>query len=482
MFKVHRKPILPMRKCITPILTIYLALGGCAAYPPDAARVSSLQIRTKQWNAPLPSSERVVALQQWWSACDDDVLLKLLSAAQQASPSVQIARARIDEARAEAKVVGAQLWPRISGNAGYERARSTNEFVQPAVTATNGYANVDASWEIDLWGGVASQRKARLAQEAARQIEWHDARTSLAAEVANAYLSLRALQMRQRLEESSRESLLNSARILRTLHHVGLASDDEAGLLDAGAAESQSRLILAGAEADVLVKVLVELTDIDESVLRNRLGPAAAELPHPRAFAVDAVPADVLSQRPDIRVAVQHVVAAQEEIHVSQARRYPSLSLLGSIGGNRSSNGNSTLSGSSWSFGPTLSVPIFNGGQLKAEVEQSQARYEQAVGEYQRTVRAAVREVEATMVRLDAGRPSEKSLRQAVAKYQSQFDAGQARLSVGSINVIEIEVLRRMLISSQLRLLDQQREQLANWIILYKAVGGQWALNDSSNS
>jgi outer membrane protein TolC len=120
--------------------------------------------------------------------------------------------------------------------------------------------------------------------------------------------------------------------------------------------------------------------------------------------------------------------------------------------------------------------------RLQAEVEQSKARYDQALGQYQHTVRAAVREVEATMVRLGAGQPSERSLREAVDRYQAQFDAAQARLKVGSLNAIDFEVVRRSLIDSQLRLLDQRREQLANWIILYKAVGGQWVPYDASQS
>jgi NodT family efflux transporter outer membrane factor (OMF) lipoprotein len=314
-----------------------------------------------------------------------------------------------------------------------------------------------------------------------REIEWHDARTSLAAEVANAYISLRALQIRQSLEGNTRTSLLASAQMLRSLLQVGLASADEAGLLDASAAQSQSRWLLATAEADVLFKVLVELTDIDEQALRQMIATEQPALPAPRTFAVEAIPAQVLSERPDIRIAAQQVSAALESINASQARRYPSLSLLGSIGGTRSTGG-VTLSNSSWSFGPSVSLPLFTGGRLQAEVEQSKARYDQALGQYQHTVRAAVREVEATMVRLGAGQPSERSLREAVDRYQAQFDAAQARLKVGSLNAIDFEVVRRSLIDSQLRLLDQRREQLANWIILYKAVGGQWVPYDASQS
>lgn len=469
-----------MKTSIALYLAACLAVSGCTAYRPDATQQAQLKIGAKQWNAQPPTSERLIALQTWWDGFDDVVLAKLLGAAQQASPSVWVAEARINEARAEARAVGAALWPQVTGNAGYERWHAKSKFFASG-SDSHVYSGVDFAWEIDLWGEVASERRASQARTRVREIEWHDARTSLAAEVANAYLSLRASQMRQRLEENSRTSLLKSARMLRSLEHVGLASANEADLLDASAAQSQSRWLLATAETDVLFKVLVELTDMDEQALRDLVGPVQPELPYPRAFTVNALPAEVLNQRPDVRIAAQQVTAALEGINASQARRYPALSLLGSIGGTRSSGG-VTLSNSSWSFGPSVSIPLFTGGRLTAEVEQNKARYNQALGQYQRTVRAAVREVEATMVRLDVGRPSESSLREAVAKYQSQFHAGEARLKVGTINVIEFEVLRRSLIDSQLRLLDQQREQLANWIILYKAVGGQWVPYDASQS
>lgn len=455
-------------------------LSACAVNLPTPTS-AQLDPKALEWQASAPLSERLAEQAQWWQAWNDPVLSQLQAAAQQDNPTLQLALARISEARAKAYSAKAYLWPTLTGSAA--GSRSKNELIQPGLISNAGSLGLDASWEIDLWGGVRAAEQGLLANLAARESEWHDARASMAAEVANAYVTYRAYQTMGEIVTQDLASRDRSLALTQDKQRVGLASPVDVALLDASSADAQTQLVEMQEGQAVAIKALVALTGLDENEVRLQLEavePAARRMPQPVGFSVASLPAEVIAQRPDVRAAAEQVKMAAADVGVAEVARLPSLSLFGAISIGEQRSNSVTLNGQSWSFGPTIKLPIFNAGRLKADQEAAQARYDQALAAYQQRVRLAVREVEENMVRLNGSAQRVAATQRAVAGYQKQLDSGEAMWKAGAASLLDLEVSRRFLLSAQTRLVSLQREQLANWIALYKAVGGEWTLDDAS--
>ncbi|QZA76988.1 efflux transporter outer membrane subunit [Deefgea tanakiae] len=460
------------------VITVLAALTGCAVNlpQPDAAQ---LEPKEKAWQASAPSTARLAAQKEWWQSWQDPVLDGLLIAAQQANPTLEFAQARIREARAKAYSAKSYLWPTIGATA--VGTRSQNELMSPNYITNNGSVGLDASWEIDLWGGIRAAEQGLVANMKAREVEWHDAQVSVAAEVANAYVALRAYQAMADIVAADLESRNRSLQLTQDKASVGLASPVDVALADASSADSVAQLAEMQEGVAISIKALVAVTGLSEAQVRAQISQGQRQLPQPLGFAVTSLPAEVITQRHDIRVEAEKVKVAAADVGIAKVARLPSLSLFGAISVGRQETSSVELSGNSWSFGPTVKLPIFNAGRLKSEEEAAQARFEQALAMYQQQVRFAVREVEQTMVKLDSSNQRVAATLRSVAGYQKQQDATNAMWKAGSANLLDLEISRRFLLTAQTKQISLQREQLALWISLYKAVGGEWPQNSVSH-
>lgn len=466
---------MPLRLILS-VSVLASLLSACAVNLPTPT-AAQLDPKALEWQSSPPLAERLAEQAQWWQAWNDPVLAGLQAAAQQENPNLQLAQARILEARAKAYSAKAYLWPTLSGSAA--GTRSKNELMQPGVITNAGSVGLDASWEIDLWGGVRAAEQGLIANLAAREAEWHDARASMAAEVANAYVTYRAYQTMGAIVTQDLASRDRSLALTQDKQRVGLASPVDVALLDASSADAQAQLAEMQEGQAVAIKALVALTGLEENEIRLQLeavDSAGRVMPQPVGFTVASLPAEVIAQRPDVRSAAEQVKMAAADVGVAEVARLPSLSLFGAISIGEQRSNSLTLSGNSWSFGPTLKLPIFNAGRLKADQDAAQARYDQALAAYQQRVRMAVREVEENMVRLHGSAQRVAATQRAVAGYQKQLDSGEAMWLAGAASLLDLEVSRRFLLGAQTRLISLQREQLANWIALYKSVGGEWPL------
>jgi outer membrane protein, multidrug efflux system len=224
------------------------------------------------------------------------------------------------------------------------------------------------------------------------------------------------------------------------------------------------------AACEQLLKSLVALTALDELALRMRLAPGQARLPQPMQLAVPAVPAAALAQRPDLRVAEQAVVAAAEDTTQSQALRYPRVALSGSVGAGLLRVESGSTSGSLWTIGPLqVSLPLFDGGTLQANVVA-----DEAVSAYRGQIRGAVREVESALVTLDSSARRVADTQIAVEGFEASLKAADARFRGGLGSLFDLEDARRSALLAQSTLVELQRDQVAAWITLYRALGGGW--------
>jgi NodT family efflux transporter outer membrane factor (OMF) lipoprotein len=454
-------------------------LAGCASVPPAELPASALPAG---WTAPLPvqgaAEPRAAQLALWWSQFDDPLLAQLIDAAQAGNGTLAQAAARIAQARAATRFAAGGAWPSIDAGASAARARS--ETTQPTGTLTTTSAGLDARWEIDLFGVTRNNVAAAQAREQGAQATWHDLRTSVAAEVASSYATLRACEALLDVAAQDAASQKRTADLTQTKASAGLESRANAALAGASAADASNRLIAQRADCDLQVKALVALTTLPESDLRAKLTERRARLPQPAQFTVDALPVQWLRQRPDLAATERDVVAAAREVGAAQADRWPRLSLAGTVSLASVRVAGTTLDGTNWSVGPALSLPLFDAGRRAASVDAARARYEEATARWTQRVRDAVREVEEALVRLDSATRRETDALVAAQGFRTFFEAEQARFDVGAGSLIDLEAARRNALAAAGALVAVQRERVGAWIALYKAVGGGW-LDAGSN-
>lgn len=450
------------------LLPLALALGltGCANLMPPTqvdARVAP------QWQAPLPHEGTVGALAQWWQNQGDTLLVELIDAAQAVSPTVAQALARVASARASRTTANAALLPSLDASASASRGVS-----QPNVPlATTQSIGLQAAWELDLVGANRAVSHAADAQLQGSQAQWHDARVSVAAEVANTYYSLRTCQQLLLVAQQDAASRLETARLSGISAKAGFAAPASAALARASAAEANSRVTQQAAACELDTKALVALTGMTEPDLRNKLPIAIMDQGRAAPFSIASVPAQTLTQRPDVFAAERAVVVASAQVGAAKAQRYPRLTLNGAIGALRYTSQGIQTNLETWSFGPlALSLPLFDGGQRAANVTSAEANYTQAVAVYRAKVRQAVREVEEALVHLQSTDARKLNANVSTEGYAESLQATQARYSNGLASLVELEDARRKALAAQSAQLTLTLERNRAWVALYRALGG----------
>ena len=296
----------------------------------------------------------------------------------------------MEQARATQTTARAALLPTLDAQASASRG------VTPPVTtpATTAQAGLQAGWEIDLFGANQATRDAATERLAGAQALWHEARVSVAAEVALQVSSLRTCLQQLDVAERDAQSRAATARLTQDSQRAGFTAPATAALASASAAEATARGPAAHA-------VRCGLQDPGGADRRARARPAQPDHHRPvpgfdeARFTIAALPVQVVSQRPDVYNAEREVAAASAEVGNAQAQRWPRLSLTGTVGTAWSRAAGTTTDLSTWSFGPlALSLPLLDGGRRTAQVDAARARYDEAVAVYQGRVRQAVSEVE----------------------------------------------------------------------------------------
>jgi NodT family efflux transporter outer membrane factor (OMF) lipoprotein len=445
-----------------------VVLSACAiSMPPTEVPVAL----TPQWQAPLPHQGTVAHLSQWWQQQGDPLLVELIEAAQAASPTVAQSLARIESARAARVTAGAALLPKVDASVSASRGVSQPNI--PMATTTS--AGLQASWELDLVGANRAVRNAATAQLDGSQAQWHNARVSVAAEVANLYYGLSTCYQLLDVARKDAGSRQETARLSDLSAKAGFTAPATAALARASAAESSGRVTSQTAQCDVNTKALVELTAVPEPEFRRKMAAALAKPAQAAPITIATVPAQTLTQRPDVFAAERDVVVASAQVGSAKAQRYPRLTLGGSIGAMRYSAMGVDTDLTTWSFGPlALTLPLFDGGQRVANVTSAEANYTQAVATYRGKVRQAVREVEEALVNLQSTDARRLDAEVSTQGYAESLAATQNRYTQGMASLVELEDARRAALAAESSRLSLQLERNRAWVALYRALGGGW--------
>ncbi|SOD27599.1 efflux transporter, outer membrane factor (OMF) lipoprotein, NodT family [Variovorax sp. YR752] len=469
------------------IVTLCLGIGlaGCSLTRPPTQVEAPVPA---QWHAPLPHGGSLASLADWWRQLDDPLLVELIAAAEAASPNVASAAARVAEARSTRVQAGAALLPSLDGTAsasrgtsGFSSSSSSSSSLSASTPITTLQAGLQSKWEVDLFGRLRADRDSAEAKQNSANAKWHDARVAVAAETANAYFSERACQQQLRVSEADARSRSETARLNDLSAKAGFTAPADAALARASASDASGRLTQQRAQCAVQRKALVALSGIDETTLEQKLAASPAQRALPVVGSIASVPAEAISQRPDVYSAELGVASASADVGSAEAERYPKLTVSGSIGRTQYRVDGLRQSLETWTVGPiSLTVPLLDGGSRKANIDAAKARYAEAVSLYRSNVRQAVREVEEALVNLDATDARTTDADAAVKNYQASFDATQARYSSGLASLFELEDSRRTLFTAQTARVTLQRERTEAWVALYRSMGGGWNRQSAS--
>ena len=457
--------------CVAALLAV--ALGGCAAVGPD---YSEPQLAVPAgWSAGTGTDAMdAVLLARWWHGFGDPVLDRLVADALAANLDLAQARARLREARARRGVAGAALAPSVDASLSGSRSRSSGQSGSGSTRELYS-AGFDASWELDVFGGVRRSVEAAQADLEASVESLSDTRVSLAAEVALNYIDLRTAEQRLAIAEESIAYRGENHQIIRWRQQAGLVS--ELDLAQATTDLESTRAVLpplrtAVTEAKNRLAVLLGRNpgELESLVHADRPIPLAA------AEIVAAIPADTLRQRPDVRVAERRLAAQTARLGEAEAARYPSFRLSRSLGlealeldalADRGANTHSLFGG--------ITAPVFNAGRIAANIEIQDALVEQARLAYRAAVLAALEEVENALTAVANTDARRAKLAEAAAAARTTLAIAEYRYASGLADFLSVLDAQRTQLSLDEQLAGSTGELARAQIRLYKALGGGWS-------
>ena len=454
------------------LTSVVIALSGCTTPLVRDAALPAAPVPAAWSVASVPamlSGAVPTPLATWWQRFDDPQLAALIAQALDANASVLGARAALSQARAQRDVQQAGLLPFADASASAQRARSGN-----AGTGNVFQAGLDASWEVDVFGGLRSAVEAAEADVRTAQAELADVQVSLAAEVALAYIDLRGQQSRLAIARDNLALQDETLQIARWRVQAGLATSVDVEQARAAREQTAAQIAALESAAGLAQHVLAVLTGQAPGALQAAL---ADGRPVPRVGdeLVLAIPAETLRQRPDVRAAEQRISAALARASQADAARYPGFRLGGSLGLSASTLGDlasgaavvSALLGS-------ITVPLFDGGALRAQVRVQEAALEQARLAYKDTVLFALKDVEDALVALRADRERLQRLQSAAEAAGNAALLAQQRYASGLIDFQVVLDTQRTLLGTQDSVASTIASVGTDHVRLYKALGGGW--------
>lgn len=470
------------------LLIVMVLAAGCAVGP-DYVRPDT-QV-PQAWHSlsqprPAPPSvavPRAVTLIQWWQSFKDPILDSLVQMAVNSNLDLKQAESRIIQARATRGTVAAGLWPQVSGSAIYQRSSSSSETVggggAPAVATLAPFREVfqvglDAAWELDIFGGVRRGVEAANADIVAAVEDRRDVLITLAGDVGNNYISLRGLQQQIAIARKNLEAQKKTAQITHKRFEAGFVSRLDVANADAQVATTEAQIPVLESSAQAAIYSLGVLLGKEPAVLVRELATPTPIPPTPPEVPV-GLPSDILRRRPDIRRAEAQLHAATARIGVAVADLFPKFSLTGSFGLSANDIAKlGRLDSKFWSFGPSVTWPVFQGGRIWANIQVQNAVQEQAVLAYQKAVLTALKDVETALVAYGKEQEHRKSLATAVDNNRRAVDLSMKLYVAGKTDFLNVLNAQRSLFLTEDALTQSTRTLATNLIALYKALGGGW--------
>jgi outer membrane protein, multidrug efflux system len=455
-----------------------LASAGCLAGPNYQPQPAPMP---EAWTGPTDqmtaAPEKQAALVQWWTTFNDPVMTSLVERAVQSNLDLKVAAARLQAARATYGIASADQWPQFGASANYTRSRgSAMNGPNPLAAHSLFQVGLDASYEVDVFGGVARNVEAAGADVEAAAWDSRDVLVSVAAEVALDYMNLRGFQQRIVIAQRNLKDQQRNAELTRQRQKGGFVSGLDVANAEAQVASTAAAIPLFESQARQAIYSLGVLLGQPPAALLKELGPPA-EIPGTPPEVPIALPSELLRRRPDLRRAEAQVHAATARIGVATADLFPRFSLNASAGF-QSNTLDTLFSGrnGSFSFGPAAAYTIFDGGRIDSNIDLNAALTDQAILTYQKTVLVALQDVENALIAYAKEQENHKFLVEAVAANRKALDISTRLYTEGQTDFLSVLIAERDLFASEDALVQSTQALSTQLVALYKALGGGWNL------
>jgi multidrug efflux system outer membrane protein len=456
-----------------------LALAGCTVGPDFSPPKTALPAGFTEQPDPKPAAADHAP---WWRLLHDAMLDELVAEAVAGAPDIEIANARVREARAERAFAAAEDYPTVNADASVLRQHGSGSVpvgTPPGGSGQNVGSNLwlagfDAGWEIDVFGGIRrSVESADAALEAAVE-DRHDAELTLIAEVARDYVELRGAQRRLAIARQILDERRDVRGLVEAQFRSGLVTSLDMRRADSELAASEAEIPALEAEVRGDIYRLGVLVGKPPEGLVGQLDPEAP-IPVARDPVPAGLPSELLRRRPDIRAADRRIAAANARIGVAEADLYPHFALTG-IAGLESLNAGELFTTQSHYFaiGPSVSWLVFDAGRVRDRMAVEQARTDQATILYRKTVLAALGEVETALIAYGRQQIRRDALGRQVSADRDALDLAKRLYAQGLQDFLAVLDAERSLHASEEALADAERDCALALIALDKALGGGW--------
>ncbi|MFI5381974.1 MAG: efflux transporter outer membrane subunit [Tepidisphaerales bacterium] len=427
------------------------------------------------WNQPSTQpttrTAATAGLATWWSTFNDPRLDSLIARALAENLDLKLAESRIVQARAALAGQASSLWPFVGTQTGAQRSRSA----APAAGERSLFqAGLDASWELDLFGGIKRGVEAADADIQAAVEDRRDVRVTMISEIGLNYISLRSSQRQIAISRKNYVAQEDTAAVTRKKLAGGIANRLDVVNAEAESATTLANIPLLESSARQSIYNLALLLgqtpgDIEAELLQPEPDPCnLAEIPA-------GLPSELLRRRPDIRRAEAQLHAATARVGVATADLFPKFSLTGSFGfqsGELRSLAN--YDQRAWSIGPAVSWPLFDAGQIRANIDVQSALQEQALLNYRKTVLTAIHDAQMALATCAAEHDRRQALLAALAANGEAVRLARRRYEGGEAEFLDVLIAQRSLYASQLSLAGSDATLASGLVSLYKALGGGW--------
>ena len=448
-----------------------LALSGCISMAPPY-EAPALPV-AQHYDADDGRDGLSASATGWQAYFTDTRLQALIEQALENNRDLRTAVLRVEEARAAFGIQRAEIFPHLNAQAGVSRLSipaDVSPFGMPMrVTQYQVGAGV-SSWEIDFWGRVRNLNEAALESYVASDAARRAVALGLIAQVADSYLVLRELDERIALAQQTVDSRTETLRIFSRRVAVGATSRLNQTQVETLLTQAQALLTQLQQARDAqahglafLVGKPIDLPPVSEPLDEHRM---LAEL---RA----GLPSDLLTQRPDIAAAEHRLRAAHASIGAARAAFFPRVALTGAYGTLGPELGNLFAPGTrAWVFAPSISLPLFEGGKLRSNLDLAEARRDLAVAGYEKTVQSAFRDVSDALSARKWLADQLDIAKAALAAQTERARLSQLRFDAGASTFLEVLDAQRDLLAAQQQLVQVRRALLSSRVGLYAALGG----------
>jgi NodT family efflux transporter outer membrane factor (OMF) lipoprotein len=433
----------------------------------------------RQWKGELARgvSPGETVIEQWWQSFHDPQLESFVARATAANLDLQLAAARVEEARANRGAVRSNLAPQVNFAASVARNRQVllGLPVGPLAYETSLYqGQFDMSWEADVFGRIRSQVQGATADLAAQENDRRNVLITLLGEVATNYAQLRGYQLRLTIARRNIGIQQDTLDLTRALAQAGQATDRDVAQAEAQLESTRAAVPQLETGRDTAIHRLGVLLGSEPDSVAAELSRTSPLPLLPETVPV-GLPSELLERRPDIRRAEAQLVAATARVGEARADFFPRFSLTGTAG--RESTQLHLLGlglGSVFSFGPSVSLPIFTAGRIRANVAVQEARVKEAQIAYRSAVLTALEETENALVSYSNEQERRDRLQRVIEADRTARELAQVQYRAGLADFLTVLDAERTLSANEDQLAQSQTAVVTGLISLYKALGGGW--------